>query len=104
MLLVTSRYEPFGLVIPEAMSCGLPVVAFSCPYGPATIITDCVDGFVIKERNVKYYASKVCQLIADQNLRHKMGQAGIKSSQRYNANNIMPEWKKLFSELIYTYE
>ncbi len=99
MLLMTSRYEPFGLVIPEAMSCGLPVVAFDCPYGPANIITDGVDGFLIRERDIKYYANKVCQLIADQNLRNKMGKAGVLSSQRFKASNIMPQWIQLFNQL-----
>ena len=96
MLLLTSRYEPFGMVLPEAMSCGLPVVAFDCPYGPADIITDGVDGFLVKDRNIKDFAEKVCLLIENTALRHQMGQAAILSSQRYQADRIMPAWQKLF--------
>ena len=99
VLLLTSRYEPFGLVLPEAMSCGLPVVAFDCPYGPADIITDGVDGFLIKDRNIQKFADRVCQLIEDKEMRVRMGQAAIKSSQRYRADVIMPKWKELFESL-----
>ena len=100
MLLLTSIYEPFGLVMPEAMSYGLPVVAFDCPYGPADIITDGVDGFLIKDRNIEDFADKVCRLIEDEGLRRRMGQAGVESSQRYSAENIMPLWKSLFDSII----
>lgn len=100
ILLMTSIYEPFGLVLPEAMSCGLPVVAFDCPYGPADIITDGVDGFLIKDRNIDEYVNKVCLLMDDVSLRLKMGQAGIVSSQRYTAERIMPMWKQLFEQVV----
>jgi len=100
ILLLTSFYEPFGLVLPEAMSCGLPVIAFDCPYGPSDIITDGVDGFLIKNRDIKAFADKVCQLIENEDLRRQMGQKGIVSSQRYRADVIMPQWISLFDELI----
>lgn len=100
ILLLTSIYEPFGLVIPEAMSCGLPVVSFDCPYGPRKIITDGVDGFLVKDRRVETFAEKVCQLIEDHNLRQRMGKASILSAQRYSVENIMPKWKALFEELL----
>ena len=99
MLLLTSVYEPFGLVLPEAMSCGLPVVSFDCPYGPADIITDGVDGFLIKNRDILAFADRVCQLIEDKELRLRMGQAAVKSAQRYRADVIMPKWKELFEHL-----
>ncbi len=99
MLLLTSTFEPFGLVMPEAMSCGLPVVAFDCPYGPAEIITDGVDGFVIPDRNIKLFAEKVCWLIEHPEERLRMGQSGVASSQRYSVKEILPLWKSLFEQL-----
>jgi len=99
ILLLTSLYEPFGLVLPEAMSCGLPVVAFDCPYGPADIITDGVDGYLIEDRDVELFAQRVGQLISDYDLRVQMGKAGIASSKRYQASCIIPQWIKLFEQL-----
>ena len=99
ILLLTSKYEPFGLVLPEAMSCGLPVVAFDCPYGPADIITDEVDGYLIADRNIELFAQRVGQLISDYDLRVQMGKAAVISSQRYQASCIMPQWIQLFEQL-----
>ena len=100
IFVLTSLYEPFGLVIPEAMSCGLPVVTFDCPYGPADIITDGVDGFLIRHRSIEDFAEKVCLLMENPELRVKMGKAGIVSSMRYDASKIMPLWKGLFAQLV----
>ena len=100
ILLLTSIYEPFGLVIPEAMSCGLPIVSFDCPFGPADIITDSVDGFLIPNRDIELFAEKVCLLISDEQLRKKMGNAGIIASQRYKDSIIMPKWDSFFKEMV----
>lgn len=100
VLLLTSLHETFGLVLPEAMSCGLPVVSFDCPYGPADIITDGVDGFLIRHRSIEDFAEKVCLLMENPELRVKMGKAGIVSSMRYDASKIMPLWKGLFAQLV----
>lgn len=100
MLLLTSIYEPFGLVIPEAMSCGIPVVSFDCPYGPREIIVDGVNGFLVKERNVHVFAERVCQLIESPDLRISMGREGIKTSMNYHSSIIMPMWKNLFEKIV----
>ena len=99
ILVLTSVFEPFGLVIPEAMSCGIPVVAFDCPYGPSDIITDGVDGFIIPNHATQLFAEKVCLLMDNPDLRKKMGKAGVLSSRRYEAKSIMPQWKELFEQL-----
>ena len=103
MLLLTSRYEPFGMVLPEAMSCGLPVVAFDCPYGPADIITNGVDGFLVGNRDIQQFVDKVCLLIENEKLRREMGQNGIKAAERYKKDMIMSLWNTLFEKLLYSH-
>ncbi len=98
ILLLTSYWEPFGLVIPEAMSCGLPVVSFEGD-GPCEIISNGVDGYIIKDRNIDEFADKVCELIENFELRQQMGKNAIQKAQRYSADNIIPMWKKLFESL-----
>ena len=100
VLVLTSVFEPFGLVITEAMSCGLPVVAYDCPYGPASIITDEKDGFLIKYGDEACFVERLCQLMADASLRQEMGKYAIASSKRYAEDSIMPLWKKLFEDII----
>lgn len=100
IFVLSSVYEPFGLVIPEAMSCGLPVVVFDCPYGPANIIKDGETGFLIPNRDKEVFAEKVCLLIESLSLRQKMGLAASKSSQRFSAEKIMPQWVDLFEKLV----
>lgn len=100
MLLMTSFYEPFGLVLPEAMSCGIPVVAFNCPYGPADIINHGHDGFLVDLGNVDDYANYVCRLMENEAMRKDMGQTAIFSSERYRADVVMPQWKNLFEKLM----
>jgi len=95
LLMLTSVFEPFGLVIPEAQSCGLPVVSFE-GYGPNDIITDGKDGYVIPQFDTDKYADRICSLLADGELRRNMGREGIASSRRYAAERIMPEWRNLF--------
>lgn len=100
MLLMTSVYEPFGLVLPESMSCGLPVITFDCPYGPAEIITDGEDGFLIRNRDIQAFADRVCQLIDSKELRLQMGKKAIASSLRYSSQRVLPQWKMLFNEVL----
>ena len=99
-LISTSLFEPFGLVIPEAMSCGLPVVAFDCPYGPSNLIADEKDGYLIKDRDIDAFVSRICGLIENPELRKAMGQTARMSSQRYSVEQIMTLWLQLFSLLL----
>jgi len=95
-----SRFEGFGLVIIEAMSCGLPVVSFNCENGPRNIITDEQDGCLITPYDVEEYANKLLKLIHDKDYRQQMGINAYQASRRYAIENIATQWKDLFDELM----
>ena len=100
-LMLTSLYEPFGLVMPEAMSCGLPVVAFDCPYGPRAVVTDGQDGFLVDEGDEQGFAERMEQLMDDEGLCNSMGAAAAQAAQRYAADQIMGQWQQLFDGLVH---
>ena len=99
ILVCTSLYESFGLVLAEAMSCALPVVSFNCPFGPKDIIMDGRNGFLVHENKYDEYVEKLCLLIDNRDLRIKMGAYGTDSVQRFRKDDIMPMWEKLFAKM-----
>jgi glycosyltransferase involved in cell wall biosynthesis len=96
----SSRFEGFGMVILEAMACGLPVVAFDCENGPRSLITDGEDGFLIPAYDIGKFSERLVSLMNDEKLRIEMGERGLAKSQKYHITKIGQQWKQLFEELL----
>lgn len=102
VFVLSSRFEGFGLVLVEAMACGLPVVSFDCPAGPDEIITDGVDGLLVPSGDVHALAGKLMTLMADEALRERLGQQARQSVRRYEMAAVATQWKDLFDQLMTT--
>lgn len=93
--LMTSRYEGLPLVLLEAKSWGLPTIAFDCPTGPAEIISDCNDGFLIPDFNEELYLEKLNTLANDDKLREYLSDNTEMTSKKFDAELIKRKWNSL---------
>ncbi|NWF28630.1 glycosyltransferase family 4 protein [Streptomyces sp. PKU-EA00015] len=97
---VTSTLESFGMTIVEAMRCGLPVVSTDCPHGPGEIIDDRADGLLVPVGDVDAFAAALLELIQDDELRRRTGQAALAASARFDPVRIAERHEALFAELV----
>ncbi|MFC5720100.1 glycosyltransferase family 4 protein [Streptomyces gamaensis] len=95
-----SDRESFGMTIAEAMRCGLPVVAADCPHGPREIITHGVDGLLVRPGDTEGLAAALCDLIRDDTLRRRMGEAARHNSARYAPDRIAEQHLGLYQDLL----
>lgn len=99
IFVLSSRFEGLPMVLLEAMTAGLPVVAFDCPTGPAQVITHGRSGLLVPAQDVAALAAGIGELIEDPAKRRAMGAAAWEESERYSTASVRRSWEELFAEL-----
>ena len=90
--LMTSYTESFGIVLIEAMSHGIPCIAYTSAQGANEIIVNNENGYLIDNRNKEEYIKKITTLINNYDLRKKMGINARNSIKKYEPNKIEKLW------------
>jgi glycosyltransferase involved in cell wall biosynthesis len=86
MLILPSRFDTFGCVVLEALSCGIPVAAYNTK-GPKDIIIDGVNGYL--SRNVNDMASRIIEYLGDGKLRRSFKKHSLKRAHEYDVEIIL---------------
>lgn len=99
MLVMSSNYEGFPMVMIEAMACGLPVVAFDFKCGPKDIIRNEENGLIIHNGDIKALADGIMKLMEDTENRKRMSLNARKIVDTYSEKAVMEKWIGLFNNL-----
>ena len=99
LLVMSSHYEGFPMVMIEAMACGLPVVAFDFKCGPKDIILEHTNGLIVPEGDITALAEAMTQIMANDEKRKAMAIEAQKVTERYSEERVMSQWITLFKQL-----
>ena len=100
MLVMSSHYEGFPMVMIEAMACGLPAVCFDFKCGPRDIIVEGENGVIVPDGDIEGLAEAMMTLMEDDELRKRMGEEAKKVVETYSEKKVMSKWMKLYEETI----
>ena len=92
LFLMTSHTESFGIVIIEAMSCGVPCILFDSAKGALELIKNNYNGYIIENRNKEKYAKKIINIFTNKDKLLEMGNNSKKNSMNFNVDEIKREW------------
>ena len=96
---MTSFTEGFPFVLLEAMSQGLPAIAYDVRVGPRAIIEDGINGYLIAPENETAFIEKVKLLITDCALRTQLSGNALKRAMDFSEEKIMDRWEQIFNSL-----
>lgn len=100
MLVMSSHYEGFPMVMVEAMSAGLPVVTFDYKCGPKDIIDDGRNGLLVKEGDIRGLADAMMSLMASPATLRRMSAEAKKVTERFSEGKVMGMWVRLYEGVV----
>lgn len=100
LFVLSSRAEGYGMVLVEAMACGVPVVSTDCPAGPRDIITPGVDGLLVPNKDVDALAGAITEMIElDDDRRREMAEAALVTADKRSQAAVAAQWHDLLEQL-----
>ena len=98
MCVMTSEMEGLPMVLLEAKSWGLPIVSFDIMTGPSDIISDGLNGYLIKSYDIDDMADKVESLIKDGKTRDMFSNNSQYETDKFDFSNIIEKWEQIVEE------
>mgnify|MGYP000017172260 FL=1 len=99
ILVMSSNYEGFPMVMIEAMACGVPVVSFAFKCGPKDIIRHQKNGLIVPEGDIVALAKALSFMMKDNALRAYCSQNAREIIAEYSEEVIMKKWMDLFIQM-----
>lgn len=95
--LLASMSEGYPLVVMESLSHGCPVVSFDINYGPAEMINDGKNGFLVPRDDEDSFVDRIVKLFSDQKMLFAMSECAYDLASQFNQDSFSHKWKEIFN-------
>lgn len=87
LFVLPSFEETWGLVINEAMACGLPIITTAKVGASADLVKEGINGYIIEEKNIAQLYEAMKKIVLNQSLQKKMGEQSRKIIENFGIDN-----------------
>ncbi|MBK0033752.1 glycosyltransferase [Erwinia sp. S43] len=97
VFLMTSRYEGLPMVLLEAKSWSLPVIAYDCPTGPREIINNNTDGYLIKDDDHVSFIEKLNEISVSDATLYELSASASETFKPFDSEMVKLQWRSIIS-------
>jgi len=96
VIVLSSEYEGMPNCLIEAIGCGIPIVSYDCPIGPAEIVVDGVNGYLVEYNNIEQLAERLIMA-----LDREWNEDEIKATcDKFRVENIAKKYLEVFEKVV----
>ncbi len=92
VFVLASETEGAGMVLTEAMACGVPVVSTDCPTGPAFVLDGGRYGILVPVGDTRQFATAVVRVLTDTQLREGLIAGGYERASQFTADRVAQQY------------
>lgn len=96
---MSSFHEGLPLTLTEAMSVGTPFVAYDCNYGPAEVIRDGENGFLVPRDDIGALADRLVQVLEDDRLARRLSRGARRVTSSFSPRRYRDAWRGLLEDV-----
>lgn len=100
LFVLPTREDIWGLVINEAMACGLPVISTDRCIAGLELIKDYENGFIVPVERADILAERIGEVLSDEQLANKMGKASLEKIRTYTIENMAGQHMSVFNNIV----
>lgn len=91
---MSSKYEGLPMVLVEAQSFGLPIISYNCPFGPADIVQNDVNGFLVEDQNIQELSDAILTLAMSPEVLISFSEKSLVKAQEFQSDRIIKLWSE----------
>jgi len=97
---MTSAFEGFPMTLAEALQRACVPIVMNSFLSLSDVVKNDETGIITPDKDVQIFAEKATSLMDNEKLRRNMAENGLKFIEKFTINKVLPEWEKLFSEVM----